>query len=198
MGARGQVLVALACTFAAAMLCAPGWAKGPAPPVDGPATVALVIARDHHGRLTEELRRELEASRFLVLPVPRPPATAQGGVRAVAESLLGVGPRPVAGTSQVVAVLVPAEGGVVIYTAEAAAPRAAGAGVAPQGRGMSETEVRGEQTDRFSRRRLCLAVVERLRSHRRTSSGRITGCAGRCSNADSNAEPASGPAFGAH
>ena len=151
----------VACLFVAAILGAPVWAQtSPAPPREAPATVALVIAPDLHGPLTQELRRELEASRFLVLSVPQPPTAAQSGVVPVAESLLEVGPVTSAASAKVIAVLVPAAGGVIIYTADATA---AGSNQPRPARSLSEAEVRGEQTDRFSRRRLCLAVVERLR-----------------------------------
>ena len=100
-----------------------------------PTAVTLTVAAGSHGRLAEELRQELDASGFAVRTIP-------GAAGADPDSSL-------AGEGVVVAVH---DQSVTIF-----APGASFSGAAPP------TELRAEADDRPARRRLCLAVVERLR-----------------------------------
>jgi hypothetical protein len=121
------------------------------------ATVALVVPAEIHGRLAEELRRELEASQFSVLSLP---AATAADPSATARALLGAGPeRADAGETpaasiggRLIAVVAADQRQITIYAHGPGAPEA-----------LTTTSLTVEQDDRPGRRRLCLAVVEHLR-----------------------------------
>ena len=139
-----------------------GWAVAPggAAPASSPEgtssavapTVALIVPAESHGRLAEELRRELEASQFSVLSLPS--AQAGDGARASAEEMLrrGGGAGGAGPGGQLIAVVAADEGRITIYARGATAADA-----------LQTTPLFAEQDDRPARRRLCLAVVEHLR-----------------------------------
>jgi hypothetical protein len=137
-------------------------AQAASPGGDGAGTtVALIVPVEIHGRLAEELRRELEASQFSVLslpPAPGAPGAAEGGdgARAAADRLLGgarpAGAGPASADARLIAVIAADQGQVTIY-ARPATP----------GEPLQATLLKAQEDDRPARRRLCLAVVEYLR-----------------------------------
>jgi hypothetical protein len=108
------------------------------------ATVALSVPPESHGRLAEELRRELEASQFSVLSLPARAAGAEDE-RTFAARLLG--------SSSALVAVVEADAGRIRIFSRAAAPQEP----------PLLTELTAQEDDRPARRRVCLAVVEQLR-----------------------------------
>jgi hypothetical protein len=117
-------------------------------------TVALVLPPGKPRRIVEDLRSELEASRFAVLSIPaaHEPSTTRTYAEGILSASSGAPSASATHLPAAIAVLVVGDGGIVIYTLARG----------PDG-GLNESQLTGPLADRPSRRRLCLAVVERLR-----------------------------------